>query len=555
MSLFVMLVLVVCGGLFASQQSSINFSGTLLQNISYEGDLGINGNEALSMEAWIEITEQPVNNNFGFIEHASKNGIDNYIGINYYDQDGVKSLRIITDYKASIYCNITLETNKWYHIEVTRDNAETQNYKLYLNGLEVASGVSNKSPINNNRFTIGSQVENINYSNMKVCQVRIWNVKRTATEIIANYKKELVGPIAGLVGYWPLNGDANDYSGNGNHLTAYGSPVYSDDVPSCFQVPDLENGLVIYYPLSGDAIDSSVNGNNGEVMNGAVSISDRNGIVNSAYHLDGNDDFIKIDNYLGTFTNFSINFWYKCGLLGETYQMIFHNGKTVDQNCNVYIYRNIDGRIIYATKTNNVWYPIYFNFDFIQNEGWHNLTITFNGSNVRLYSGDNLIEEQSFNYVLAASSNQSRNFLFMNANDDVYEGGFNGSVDDIRIYNRALSSQEIQLLATGEVVDTTNNQTATIQKIETITVPVAGSDPYKALLGLSNNNPFVFIKNYDNPLDTIALYNVYDSSYTVWDIDFYKEGQISVSGKKKSDGKSYDKIYDFNGVLIKEMEF
>ena len=36
-------------------------------------------------------------------------------------------------------------------------------------------------------------------------EVRIWNVGRTADQIAANMRKELVGNEAGLVGYWNFN--------------------------------------------------------------------------------------------------------------------------------------------------------------------------------------------------------------------------------------------------------------------------------------------------------------------------------------------------------------
>ena len=61
--------------------------------------------------------------------------------------------------------------------------------------------------------------------------VRVWNVARTAEEIADNMHKELTGTEPGLVGYWRLNGDFADASGNGNDLTPVNGPGFSNDVP------------------------------------------------------------------------------------------------------------------------------------------------------------------------------------------------------------------------------------------------------------------------------------------------------------------------------------
>src|ERR1041385_436736 len=49
----------------------------------------------------------------------------------------------------------------------------------------------------------------------------------------------------------------------------------------------LTNGLVAYYPLDGNANDASGNGNNGAVLNGATFVSDRFGGAGSALSYDG----------------------------------------------------------------------------------------------------------------------------------------------------------------------------------------------------------------------------------------------------------------------------
>lgn len=53
------------------------------------------------------------------------------------------------------------------------------------------------------------------------------------------------------------------------------------------------DGLSGWWSFNSSANDESVNGNNGTV-NGAISVDDRFGSVNSAYYFDGIDDYIEI---------------------------------------------------------------------------------------------------------------------------------------------------------------------------------------------------------------------------------------------------------------------
>ncbi|ETR71414.1 MAG: hypothetical protein OMM_08141, partial [Candidatus Magnetoglobus multicellularis str. Araruama] len=56
--------------------------------------------------------------------------------------------------------------------------------------------------------------------------------------------------------------------------------------------------VIAHYPFNGNILDESGNGNDGDLLNGGMSItSDRNGNANSAYQLDGSDDFITLTEF------------------------------------------------------------------------------------------------------------------------------------------------------------------------------------------------------------------------------------------------------------------
>ncbi|MFW9930969.1 MAG: hypothetical protein ACFFD1_16390, partial [Candidatus Thorarchaeota archaeon] len=82
-------------------------------------------------------------------------------------------------------------------------------------------------------------------------------------------------------------------------------------------------GLVAYYPFNGNAKDESGNGNDGVII-GASATKDRFGTRNSAYSFDGVDDYIEVaDSRSLNFTNsFTISAWYLWNGIGDRNQFI-----------------------------------------------------------------------------------------------------------------------------------------------------------------------------------------------------------------------------------------
>ncbi len=80
------------------------------------------------------------------------------------------------------------------------------------------------------------------------------------------------------------------------------------------QVPQYvpTNGLIGWWPFTGNANDESGNGNNGTVNGTVPLVSDRNGIINTAYSFNGvPGNYINISNLCSQFTtgSISISIW------------------------------------------------------------------------------------------------------------------------------------------------------------------------------------------------------------------------------------------------------
>ena len=135
---------------------------------------------------------------------------------------------------------VSFSTTNWMHIAVAVDvSASTMDF--YIDDTKVTGTmfISNAKSVRNSNglLSIGLSklfTTNAAYFPGLIDEVRIWNCIRTEAEISANYKKELVGNEAGLVGYWKFNDNFNDSSPNGNTLTSGGAATLSTNVPfSC----------------------------------------------------------------------------------------------------------------------------------------------------------------------------------------------------------------------------------------------------------------------------------------------------------------------------------
>ncbi|MEQ9491210.1 MAG: LamG-like jellyroll fold domain-containing protein [Alphaproteobacteria bacterium] len=113
----------------------------------------------------------------------------------------------------------------WHHAAYSFDGTTL---RLYLDGEEVDSVVPGSSvlDIDGNPVMIGDYDNTDTFQQNfqgEISDVRIWDVERSATEIDSDKDNRLNGDEAGLVGYWPLDGESDgdgsvavDFSANGN---------------------------------------------------------------------------------------------------------------------------------------------------------------------------------------------------------------------------------------------------------------------------------------------------------------------------------------------------
>ncbi|QQR77584.1 MAG: fibronectin type III domain-containing protein [Candidatus Moraniibacteriota bacterium] len=76
----------------------------------------------------------------------------------------------------------------------------------------------------------------------------------------------------------------------------------------------------------------------------------------------------------------------------------------------------------------------------VANDAWHHVAIVYDGTTKKLYVDGNIDAQASFTQTLSTNNFPVR----IGGNAEYTSGAFNGSVDDVRIYNKALTQTEIQ---------------------------------------------------------------------------------------------------------------
>jgi len=238
---------------------------------------------------------------------------------------------------------------------------------------------------------------------------------------------------------------------------------------------DLNDGLVAYYPFNGNANDESGNGNHGISKGGLVYV---NGVFGQAGKFDGTNTYVDIGDKVDAMgDSITVSAWVKTSNYNQ-HAKIVNKGRTsagTPRNSGYSL------RFVPPDYTQSGEYEL--RFDFVDDNdvsAYASLPVSklpidqfFLVTGVLNRQGSNSILELYVNGKLV--SNETAKFTSSNTNIPLAIGAlhrasfgitseiFDGLIDEVRIYNRALSESEIQQLYQGcqpsiDIVLNSNNR-------------------------------------------------------------------------------------------------
>ena len=291
-----------------------------------------------------------------------------------------------------------IPTNEWFHFATVITDKEQS---IYINGALVDS-IPHSGPLGvRTAFRIGRDYEGkIQYWNGAMDDFRIYDrgLNQYEVEDLFQDTADMVDLKAGLVAHYPFSGDANDQSGNENHLSVHGASLSTD----------------------------------------------RFGMTDSAYSFDGKDDYLfaDLDDRKG---DFSLSLWAKANDVEQSRfrSVINIHDKTPGSAATCQIHTSGGRYPSYQFFSSNPE-----SFALVTTE-WQHLAVTVSGKVVRFYENGKRVYSQELE---GGEANKFSNIIIgQNRNRD---RKYDGTIDDVYVYNRAINDAEVARLFNGGFEDT-----------------------------------------------------------------------------------------------------
>jgi len=238
---------------------------------------------------------------------------------------------------------------------------------------------------------------------------------------------------------------------------------------------DAANAELAHWKFDGNANDSSGNSNNGTETGSPVYVPGR--IGNLALSFDGIDDYVNCGSSLAfdVISNaVTISCWIKVDSFDKEWQAIVTKGEN-------------SWRLSRRAETNSLHFAAsgltpqhWLDGNINVNDGqWHHVAGVYDGAKLYLYI--DTVMDVSIDAIGTINANNSN--IYIGENEGFPGRCFNGSIDDVRIYNRALSKEEIIQLYVQDLSPTLQLLTCSVQEAREI---FKEQGPKEAIVFLKN---------------------------------------------------------------------
>jgi len=367
-------------------------------------DVDFKSNVPRSMAFWVKTSDAGDPITFGHLKGAffgRGNGTTQHLHLGI--ASGKQTIEWYDSGAQSIQGTSNIADNNWHHLVFVSDGAGT--VSLYVDGaLENSGAFVHTSGSTSTR--LGSQYEgNPIYSyffNGSLDEVLFFDRALSASEIAAIYGAGCAGTCpSGLVSWWKGNGDANDSLGTYN----------------------------------------------GTLTNGATFAQGQQG---TAFSFDGSDDYVQTAYTFPFTSDFTIGVWMKPQRMGGLEFVVgTEDGFSGSGGGWLLYWNNPDnsGKIAFGAGCggNNWTYSSTANSYAV--DQWHHVVGMFAGSVGRIYVDGVLDVEFPKTCAIIAGTN-----LRMGMYPNTMARPYKGLLDDVRVFNRALSATEVDLLRGPDTV-------------------------------------------------------------------------------------------------------
>ncbi len=241
------------------------------------------------------------------------------------------------------------------------------------------------------------------------------------------------------------------FAGNIDDVRVYSRVLSADEVAQLYADGDLV-GHLEFDEGSGTAVaDSSGNGNAGSLVNGAAWTT---GKVNGAVSFDGSDDHVLMDPISVTSVNdWTLAAWLKPSILPQASIAVFHGyedggagngwGFGIGEGD-----ADTEGAKLIGIFSGLEWLYAGYTFDSV--DVWHHVVMKRSSSTTSFF-----VDGVQTATIANTDPRPPTGFRVGSQIDTRY---WKGLVDDVRVYNRALSADEIARLYAGDTTESVNRR-------------------------------------------------------------------------------------------------
>ncbi len=333
--------------------------------------------------------------------------------INYDSDDGALKFSTTGCGGVGYFGQQSIDPNEWYYVTMTQTNSPSIEQNVYINGELVLTANNSGNWFSNLKMTLGT-VNNgndiyLNTLNAQIDELAIWNIELTADEVSRLYSAQAS----------PSNGSSD--------LSSDWTPNFDD--------------LVAYWKFDNNTI-SSVSNNTGSLI-AETSYSTDAKVGSHSVLFDGVDDAISVTSktWLTGFTKFTTIFWIR-PQIGSDY-----NAGIIDKNrlgeWSIHFTGN-DNQIKLESVTQN-GIERWKTTKTLNNDTWYHVALVYDSESLtrEIYINGKkttIAPEVADGGAIYATSNA---LMFGATNDGRF---FSGSLDDVGIFNNALSHSDINLI-------------------------------------------------------------------------------------------------------------